>query len=137
MESKAKMVAFEIEFMDGVRCVVWERTYSAACARAAYARCEAGAMSHRELHVVKGDRWPGFDDLHEDSPAVAFVGRGRCDREKMDRKVSRTPVEDLDNAGFCAQCGQPVRHSFPWWVGTPGMGGKPLHDECAKEWGLW
>ena len=38
--------------------------------------------------------------------------------------------------GPCAHCGREVRHGYPWWTGNPKRGGRPLHDECARPYGL-
>jgi hypothetical protein len=58
--------AYETKFADGKTTIVYERTYSRACVRAQWLRMQDGAQTHKELHIVSGNR---RTDLDADSSA--------------------------------------------------------------------
>lgn len=54
-------LAYEIEFLDGEKVVVFDSTYSRAKVRAAWARLLKGAETYRQLCVTGGARRPECD----------------------------------------------------------------------------
>lgn len=55
-------------------------------------------------------------------------------RQAIEERNTSTSTPDLPNHGPCAKCGLDVKHTYPWWTGTPGrLGVRPLHEECARE----
>jgi hypothetical protein len=54
---------YELEFMDGHKMIVNERTYSRAIVAGAYERLLSGCETRRQLSVVKGKRRTDLDRL--------------------------------------------------------------------------
>jgi hypothetical protein len=53
--------AYELEFMDGHKMIVKERTYSRAIVAGAYERLLSGCETRRQLSLVNGTRRTDID----------------------------------------------------------------------------
>lgn len=98
---------------------------------------ERGRISERILGVLN-DAFSGGED----------AGRYRANHHRewlldLHRRLAEaaigpmTPADAavvaLPNHGPCAECGQDVRHAYPWWTGPdPARGARPMHEECAR-----
>ena len=57
-----KKFAIEVEFLDGVKMVVWDHNFSRATVQAGYKRYLEGAQTHKQLNAKKGVRRPELDE---------------------------------------------------------------------------